>query len=315
MRRPCTLWARVAAGALALLFAPDCAVRGDGAADTGGAGGAPETGSGDALNTPDGVVLSAAVWTLAWDTSGAEFPEAGGLEVETDLGYRVHVDDGRILSHSVSFGPCDAATQARSDGPAGLFGGPATEGQAPGARATGGLGWAWRLVASGLSVRAAAAHTSDTDPSMIEASLVEDLTSPRETEVSTGFAASRYCRAHWLLARPMSPTSGPDDVEMANRSLYVTGTYERDGKVEPFVIDTWWPEGNLQDLAGVLGEEAFSAARADGGARHAFVTVRRSLGTLFDGIDFEVASKDQVAGRTIDNLAGSVRFEGVLWSP
>jgi hypothetical protein len=150
---------------------------------------------------------------------------------------------------------------------------------------------------------------------MIETSLIEDLTAPVEAEASTSFAASRYCRAHWLLARPMTPTTGPDDVPMDHRSLYVTGTFERDGKVEPFVIDTWWPEGSLQDLGDILGEEAFSAARADGKARHAFVTVRRSLGTLFDGIDFEVASKDQVAGHAIDNLAGSVQFEAVLWTP
>ncbi len=322
MRRPCSLLTRCLAGALALLFAPDCkgpegAASAPETADGGGAGGA----GGGALNTPEGVVLAASVWTFAWNTEGAVFPDGGGVEVETDLGYRVHVDVGRILSHSVSFGPCDSAPSGAGGGGGGGGGtGEVGAGTGGGTGGVGGAGgqttsWMRRLFLDGLSIRSAQAHTADTDPSMIETSLIEDLTAPRESEASTSFAASRYCRAHWLLARPMSPTSGPDDVSMDHRSLYVTGTYERDGKMEPFAIDTWWPEGNLQDLSDILGEQAYSAAREGGEARHAFVTVRRSLGTLFDGIDFEVASKDQLAGLAVDNLAGSVQFEVALWTP
>jgi hypothetical protein len=231
-------------------------------------------------------VVSAAVWTLAWDTEGVTFPEAGGLEVETDLGYHVHAGVARVLSHSVSFGPCDSAQ---------------------------GTTTAHRFF--GLPIRAAHAHTDGTDPSSIETSLIEDLTHPGSTDVDSSFAPARYCRAHWLLARPMTKTSGPGDVSMDHRSLYVTGTFERGGAEKPLVVDTWWPEGRLVDLSDVVDESAYAAARDDGQARHAFVTVTRHLARMFDGIDFEVATADQIQGKMIDNLVGSADVEVKLWAP
>lgn len=280
--------ARLAVFAAALVLTPDCVgpeestSAGDGDEETSGSGGGSSDSPSTEAAVPAGALISAAIWTLAWDTEGVVFPEGGGAEWETDLGYRVRLDQGRILSHSVAFGPCDAAS---SD------------------------------LHFGLSVRAARAHAEGTDPSTIEASWIEDLTAPATATVDTSFAAARYCRSHYLLARPMTATKGPADVPMEQRSLFVTGTFERGGVKGEIAIDTWWPQGKLVDLDLAMEAGAFDAARASGEAHHAFVTVTRHLGHLFDGVDFEVASEDQVAGLAIDNLVRGVDFEVVLWAP
>lgn len=232
-------------------------------------------------------MISAAVWTLAWDDEGVSYPEGGGFDVETDLGYRVHVAEAWILSHSVSFGLCDTAAGTASE-------------QAS---------W-WSF-----GVRSAHAHVEDTDPSTIEASWIEDLTRAHDVELSTSFTAARYCRAHWLLARPTEEAKGAEGVSMENRSILVKGTFERGGEAVPFAIDTWWPHGILLDVPGTMEPLAYEAARRDGEARHAFVTVTRRLGRLFDGIDFEAASQDQIDGLTIDNLVDGADIEIELWAP
>lgn len=279
MRRAPSPWMSITTFALALLFAPDC-TRPAGTDD------AEEVGTA-VLDETDGVVISAAVWTLAWDDEGVSYPEEGGFDVETDLGYRVHVAEAWILSHSVSFGLCDTAAGTASE-------------QAS---------W-W-----GFGVRSAHAHVEDTDPSTIEASWIEDLTRAHDVELSTSFTAARYCRAHWLLARPTDPTTGAEGVSMENRSILVKGTFERGGEAVPFAIDTWWPHGILLDVPGTMEPLAYESARRDGEARHAFVTVTRHLGRLFDGIDFEAASQDQIDGLTIDNLVDGADIEIELWAP
>lgn len=282
MRNHLPSWARCLAGALALLFAPDCTL--------------DDTGL-DALDDTDpltgaesaGVVLSAAVWTFTVDTEGARLSEGRRAEIETDLGYRVTLHTARILSHNVSLTLCDPAA----------------------AGSGGGAGQA----SFGLPIRAARAHTEDADPSLVEVSLVEDLLAPTPTEAGSSFPAGRYCRAHWLVARPLAPTHGPADIPMEGRSLHLAGTFRRDGRARPFTIDTWWPTGLLVDLETATSAASFEAARRDGRPRHAFLTITRHLATLFDGIDFDVATDDQIAGATLDNLVLGADIHVELWSP
>lgn len=272
-------WIPLVTGALALLFAPDCTSK--------GLAEEPEDVTSAALDESDGAVLTAAVWTLSWDTEGVSFPAEGGFELETDLGYHLHIRKAWILSHSVSFGLCDPASATESESSFwGVFG-----------------------------VRSAHAHVEDTDPSTIETSWIEDLTSPHDVEVSTSFPAARYCRAHWLLARATDPTQGADGPPMENRSLYVQGTFDRGGRRRAFTIDTWWPHGALIDLSATMNPLEYEVARREGDARHAFVTVTRHLGTLFDDIDFETASQDEIDGRVIDHLAGDAAITIDLWAP
>jgi hypothetical protein len=90
---------RVAAllvGIGALLLAPSCAIE-RGAAGANGAGGSSDSAA-------KGALLRGATWTLTWDKARVTPIEEGGWAVSTDLGYRVHVTSGWLVSYSVSLG-------------------------------------------------------------------------------------------------------------------------------------------------------------------------------------------------------------------
>ncbi|MBK8257515.1 MAG: hypothetical protein IPK82_33205 [Polyangiaceae bacterium] len=245
-----------------------------------------------ALDETRGIQISAAVWTLEWDTHSVTPLGGGGFEVTTDLGYRVSVEEAWLLSHSVSFGSCDTLSQ---------FAGNKPPEKHP-----------WYDF---LPIHTAWAHTEDTDPSTLETSYVEDLTKPSNLEFSTAFTPARYCRAHWLLARATNPTQGAIGPDMAQRSLYIKGFYEKEGKRSSFLIDTWWPHGLLVDLSDLTQSTEYENARRDGEPRHAFVTVTRSAATLFNGIDFETATNDELTGLTLNNLVDHTMVDVTLWNP
>jgi hypothetical protein len=90
---------------------------------------------------------------------------------------------------------------------------------------------------------------------------------------------------------------------------------ERDGVVSDFAVDTWWPQAVLVDLETATLGDAYSAARDDGEARHAFVTITRHRARLFDGIDFEIAGEPEITGRVIDNLVVGADVTVELWDP
>jgi hypothetical protein len=224
-----------------------------------------------------GARASAASWTLAWDRSGVTPAEGGGWDVETDRGYRVHLAAGAIVLHSVSLGVCP--------GDAGAAGG------------DGGLSsWLTRAIA----VRAAAAH-EDVDPSTLDIDVEEDLVDPVELgPLHARFAAGRYCRAHWLVAR--SDAAGGDP--FARLSLRVRGTWTRGDRAGSFDLRTGWPEGQLVELAAA---GAATATLGGSGSARAVVRVERRLATLFDGVDFAGASDAAILGRAIANVVGTAR--------
>lgn len=262
-------------GALALLAAPGCS-----------------SGSNTAeliLNTeaeaPPGVTLAAATWTRATDPTGITPEPEGGWSVETDLGYRVRVVDGWLSHHSVSLAPCDITAQTAED-----------------ARSI------------GLPLASAPAHAEDQDPSAIEALLAEDLTRLGDAELgASSFPPARYCQTHWLVARATGEQLAPEGIAMESSSLRVSGTWSRAGITMPFAIDTWWPQAILADIA--APDDELATAGADGKTHFAFITIRRALGRAFDGIPFETATDDQVAGTLLNSLVAGADVTVELWSP
>jgi hypothetical protein len=263
------------AGALTLLFGPDCSSGSDTAE----------------LHTteqePRGVTLAAATWTRAWDRTGVMPDPDGGFSIDTNLGYRVHVTEGWLAHHSVSFSPCETAN---------------TSAEGAGFR--------------GLPIKTARAHEEDQDPSAIEALLVEDLTSLDDAELGAiSFPPALYCRAHWLVARSTGEQTAPEGVDMGGSSLRLSGAWSRGGVTEAFAIDTWWPQAILLDIEDAASPEALREAQGDRAIRFAFVTLRRPLGRAFDGVDFETATEDQIAGWLLDNLVAGAEVSVELWSP
>src|SRR5688572_3930847 len=111
MNRRCAGLLGALAGALALLLTPSCIAEPGApipaAAATGEAGG------------ERGELLWAATWSLTWDQSGVVSGRDGCFSVETDLGYRVTVDSGWFIDHSVTFGPCDSGSANEAEGSGG----------------------------------------------------------------------------------------------------------------------------------------------------------------------------------------------------
>jgi len=237
---------------VALVCTPDCAFERD------------EPPPVDLDDATGGAIVSAATWTLEWNTEGLELDPEGGWSVTTNLGYRVHVDRGFFVTHNVSLVPCP-----------------------PEESTTAWLGW---------SVRSASAHEENADPSMIEALLVSDLAHPRTAAIGeSSFPPTRYCKVFWLVARGMPGKQSPDGLDLSNRSIFLAGTWERGGSSGIVDIDTWWPQGKLVDLDVPAAE--------DEAVRFAFITIESPLGRAFDDVDFEFDSEAVMEDRILDNLS------------
>lgn len=273
--------AALLAGLGALLLAPSCTnefgAPGSGASEGSGGSG----GSGGSAGR--GALIRGATWSLTWDTARVTRIEGGGWSVDTDLGYRVHVTSGWLVDYSVSLGLCDSGGEGGGESALGRF----------------------------FGVRSAYAH-EDGDASTIDLQHAEDLTGSLEPHRpwSAAFPAARYCRAHWLAGRGDPRLDSPEGVDLQGRSLVLAGTWERDGVLHELAVSTWWPQGYLVDLDAITAP----GAADDGEARVARITVKRSLGTLFDGIDLESATDEVLAGRVLENLALHVEAKVELWS-
>ena len=259
--------AALLAGIGALLLAPSCAGE-RGATGSSGSGG---SGGSDGSADP-GALLRGATWTATWDQARVTRPEGGGWSVDNDLGYRVHVATGWLVDYSASLGLCD----------------------------TGGQGGGGSALGRFFAVRSAHAH-EDGNASTIDLQHAEDLTGDLAPgrPWSAAFPAARYCRVHWLAGRGDLRVDAPEGIDLQGLSLVLAGTWERDGARHDLAVSTWWPQGYLVDLDPLLGAKAPD----DGEARVAQITVKRSLGSLFDRIDFASAGSEEIAGRILENLA------------
>jgi hypothetical protein len=275
--------ATLLAGALALLLTPSCASD-RGAPGSIGSTGSPGSGGsgGSGGSSAEGALIRGATWTLTWDTERVTRNDEAGWSVDTDRGYRVHVTSGWLVDYSVSLGLCDTSGQGGSGGAGGALG-------------------------SLFGVRSAYAH-EDGNASTIDLQHAEDLTGNLEPHRpwSAAFAAARYCRVHWLAGRGDPRLDSPDGIDLQGQSLVLAGTWERDGARHDLAVTTWWPQGYLVDLK--------ASAADDGEARVAQITVKRSLGTLFDGIDLATATDAELAGTVLENLALHAEAKVTLWS-
>lgn len=259
------------------LFAPHCAD------EPQANGGAPAAEAGD-----PGVVVSAATWTLDWQTEGVAWDPNGGFSLTTNLGYEVHVDRGHHVLHGVSLARCPEEAAPAT----GLFGLP-------------------------ISIPTARAHTTDEDPSALELLFVSSLDKPpvaREIGASA-FEPARYCSAFFLLARGMPGAVASDGEDLENRSVFFSGSWRRGETQGPLAIDTWWPEGRLLELSEITDPSVFEEAARDQALRFAFVTIRIPLGEAFDDVDFETDGEPVIVDRIVGNLTARAEMVVDLRAP
>ncbi len=259
----------------ALLCTPHCAPNESG-----------ETGNSTvAEQAQDGVILSAATWTLNWTNEGVEFDPSNGFSLTTNLGYRLHVKTGHVVLHRVALIPCPADSAGTT---------------------------AWNPFA----ISTAWAHEEESDPSSMETLAISDVGATTEREIgANSFAPVRYCQVYWLVARGMAGATATDGLDMSNRSIYFEGTWERNGQTGPLLVDTWWPMGTIVDLESSVDPEMYDQAAAETNIHFTWLGIHLSAGRLFDDIEFATDSKEIVADSILDNIVASATLKIDLQAP
>ena len=97
---------------------------------------------------------------------------------------------------------------------------------------------------------------------------------------------------YWLTAR------GAPDTDAANTSLHARGEWSRDGETGPVAIDTNFARAMIDDLPPLDAE-----------VRAAHGVVSRSVGSLFDGIDFETDNEYAIGWGAIKNVTDHATFQ------
>ena len=134
----------------------------------------------------------------------------------------------------------------------------------------------------------------DPDQSKTTTLIIESLTDAGSTTFDQLFInPASYCATHYLLG----PGNLADDSEA---TLNLTGEYiDSSGQVVPFTISTalaWGQLYNSDDLE-------FNAEQATA------ITIQRDLATLFDEIDFETMTEEEMAMQVLRNVVGSVEIQ------
>lgn len=241
--------------------------------------------SNDADLVNEGVILSAATWSLGWKNEGVEYDEAGGFSVTNDLGYRIHVDSGHLVLHRVALVPCpEKPTQSAAF--------------------------------VGFTIDSAFAHEEESDASSMETLALSNIVHPKTMEIgANAFAPARYCQVYWLVARGMPGAVADDGLDMSNRSIYFAGSWERNGQKGPLVIDTWWPTGTFVDLQSIMDPATYERVANEDSVHFGWIGVDIPMGKLFDGIDFATDSDAIVADSVLDNIISSAEVTVDLRTP
>lgn len=240
------------------------------------------------------VTASTLTYQLEWDWGQATPDEAGGWTVVNDLGYTIHLETGYLVSYSAQLIECEHEhTASRLD----------------------------TLIAPFVIKSAAAGHGGDTDPSEIDGGLVESLSKPHNQtwgnlQISQTIT---YCQAHYLIARAGTVAQPiPTEVDMLGASLWLQGTYQAPDSPHmiPFVIKTSLANGTIAEFA---TSEALTTAGihphvVTDGASYT-IHIRRSLDTLFDGVDFATMSEAQIGKSLVWSLVAHTQITMQLNTP
>lgn len=221
-------------------------------------------------------------YTLDWDWGAANPHPDGGWTVRTDKGYDVQVGSGQIVSRNLELVPCHVAPPSTPQ--ASIFGWPGPQ-------------------------RVFAGHSSlIPNESKITASYVEDLAAPREMFLERRVVTDpEYCQAHYLLARERGSPPG-------SLTLEISGTWSSSSEEsrQPFNIKSAAAYGEFKPLQ--LPDGVKLSRRLIVGGIDA--RVRRSLDTLFNGIDFADGTSDSDGMQVLRNLvAGTTVFVSDVDAP
>jgi hypothetical protein len=180
-------------------------------------------------------------YQLAWDTSGVK----NGIW-QTNLGYTVRLEQGFVVSYGLQLMACPHSHS-----------------------------WLESLLA-GLanSQNTLAGHPSTQDPTAQEIKQLESLTAPKTSSFAPlTVHEPNYCQGFYVVSK----TKG----QLGGKSLYLRGTYQKNGKAKPFTIESDMAFGDLHPLV-----QAQKTVHVAIGAAPIRVKLLRRLSGLFDHLEF-----------------------------
>lgn len=220
----------------------------------------------------DPIVREEVRYTLDWDWGDAKRAVSGGWTVETDRGYVVHVESGRLVTRNLELIPCHALPPPKA---------------------------AWM---KWLGPKPAFAGHSSLAPneSKISESYEEDFGAPERRFIERRTVTDpEYCRAHYLVARPSGTAPGAAALELRGTWSVPGGS----GATE-FRIRSAAAFGQFVDLTSENGGPQAWLSIVGG----IDVTVRRPLGELFDGIDFADSNHSDLGVKIMRRLVSNTRI-------
>ncbi len=218
----------------------------------------------------DAIEVASVAYQLDWDRTGAQ-QTADGWAITTDLGYRVFLEAGTVVTYHATLAPCEETTVAS------------------------------RLLGLALGAPAWADHAVVDDPSLVLASAAEDLVAGQALVLDPGtIETAEYCGFNWLLAR------GDEGTVYEGTTLALQAVWQApDGAWGELAVQTDWADGRLLDWVDLdtTGLEPNDAPY------DLELVVERDLGRLFDEIDLATATDNEVPWALLENLLDHARVE------
>ena len=215
------------------------------------------------IRSGDPIVRAEVGYTLDWEWGRARPVRSGGWTTITDLGYHVQINSGEVVTRNLELVACHGQT-----GP-------------------GKASWLPALLAPPT---AWAGHSSLVpSESKIANSYTEDLARPGPMFLETRVVTDpEYCKAHYLVARGKRTAPG-------TTALRLAGTWSKGAGSAgtAFELRSAAAYGAFRGLRGPQGKPQRQSIV--GGLQ---ITVKRSLGSLLDGIDFDSGLSD-TAGMSV----------------
>lgn len=155
--------------------------------------------------------LKSVSWRLQWNAARVQRTPQG-LSWQTDLGYDVHLREGRLTTWRLGLERCPQAA-------------------------------AWSLVPS-----AWAHHVEPPDPTSLMPHLTEDVLALATTDLGPRtLPPAAYCRGLWLVSAPPQALAG----DGPRVSLRLRGTWQRGAASGAFDLAPWLPDARFEQVAGL----------------------------------------------------------------
>ena len=222
-------------------------------------------------------------WVLDWSTEGVE-QSVDGWSVTTEDGTTLEVTDGALVTYGGQLIECATAARVSEDV----------------------LVRVARAAQELLVGRAWAGHSGDSSNATTIEGVIEPLT-PLSTSTwgRAGLAPTRYCRAHYLVARGDESVRGwSERPEMDRTTLRMAGSWRRRDAGGSFAFESAIANGAFLGLTP-------DGTGIDGAAGSWTITVRRDVRTWLSSVDWQEPDASRLGDAVVMALLAATTAEVV----